>query len=373
LATKKTQLISLPKLSASLGLDLSIIFLVILAILTYNTPLLILPFILIGLPIYFGIKHWRNWLVLWLGLLVVTGSGFYGLSQLFGQKSGITIFSDPAIWAIYVTARPTANLINQNWWGFLSLKMCQNFWSSIGPNFLVSHGGSHPWHSLPDIGHIYWSSYILGWIGLITTFARAMRLSRTKFWLWCQTSQAWWLYLSLISLAPAVITVDAPHATRSLIFLVLTQVWAVIGLTWLWRKVVKFFPNLARLFLISIIAILASETTRYYHAYFSLYPVQQQVFQPGLPETIQKINLISLTDPVAVVGDGYSYINWAWYLKMPAAEFFRTVIKQQPDRIGFKYGQQIGRYHFISNSADRVASEKILVQWQELNWKIQIF
>ena len=71
--------------------------------------------------------------------------------------------------------------------------------------------------------------------------------------------------------------------------------------------------------------------------------------------------------------DGFQYILTAWYLKTPPEEFFSTIIKQLPDKIGFKYGQQLSNYHFIANSDDRDESETVLVEWIDNKWKTSQF
>ena len=74
---------------------------------------------------------------------------------------------------------------------------------------------------------------------------------------------------------------------------------------------------------------------------------------------------------IAVVdGGGYQYILTAWYLKMTPDQFYSTVVKQLPDRIGFRYGEQVGRYHFIVNLKDMSDDEHIAVMWEDNEWRV---
>jgi hypothetical protein len=93
---------------------------------------------------------------------------------------------------------------------------------------------------------------------------------------------------------------------------------------------------------------------------------------PGFDSMIQLIEkqnpqktAVAIVDP-----SGYQYILTAWYLKIPAEQYFATNIRQLPDKIGFRYGQQVTHYHFIAKSGDRVPSEKILLEWRINGWRL---
>ena len=61
------------------------------------------------------------------------------------------------------------------------------------------------------------------------------------------------------------------------------------------------------------------------------------------------------------------------YLKIPPQTFFDTTIKQLPDRIGFRYGEQLKNYHFIMNREDKSETEQVLLNWNGENWTIREF
>ena len=359
----------------SFWLDLGLVSTAGLLILTYNTPLLLLPFILVYLPFYWGLKSWRSWLGVWLTLAGVTLGGFYLLSQLFGQKSGITLFTDPSVWTFFVEGRETRTgllaTMQSNWYGYLLIEILTRFIASWSPLFLVIKGGMHPWHALPTASHLLWTHYLLGMIGFLMVGLGQLvaKFKFTKILSQLAEHNTWLVYLTLICLAPAVITTDAPHATRSLVFFVLLVIWAGHGLEFLFTRFKKTHYVICWL----VCIVLLIETLRYGSLYFRQYPQQQHVFQPGLRATIAELNQEHPSQPIAVVGDGYSYAVWAWYLQLSPERFFQTVVKQLPDRIGFRYGQQIDRYHFIMDAADRSPAEPVLVEWQKTGWQIKTF
>ncbi|PJC42931.1 MAG: hypothetical protein CO040_01820, partial [Candidatus Pacebacteria bacterium CG_4_9_14_0_2_um_filter_36_8] len=55
------------------------------------------------------------------------------------------------------------------------------------------------------------------------------------------------------------------------------------------------------------------------------------------------------------------YILLAWYLKVPANEYLDNNVRQLPDKIGFSYGERVGRFHFIANPNDKAADEEVLL------------
>ena len=79
-------------------------------------------------------------------------------------------------------------------------------------------------------------------------------------------------------------------------------------------------------------------------------------------------------EKVAIVdSSGYQYILTAWYLQTSPQQFFETIVKQLPDRIGFKYGEQLTHYHFIANASDRDETETVLVEWVDNQWQFHQF
>ena len=344
------------------------------AVFTYNTPLLLLPFIICLLPLQRGIFAWQKWIFPVLGLGIVGVIAARVLLPLSAQKSGITIFSDETTQQQAAECRQQLSGLSQKTLGhkyvFWARVMVNNTLKSVSPTFLVTAGGSHPWHQLPTWGHLSWSIYILGWVG-ITTSAGILVKQRQLFSQGKLSSEALALLLLGISLAPAIITVDAPHATRSLLFFFIWVWFSVKALNWLSH--LSIFKARQKWWWPMLYLIFLTEAVIYGQNYFGKYPLQQGAFQPGLDQIVMQLEQENPQVPIAVVdGGGYQYILVAWYLKLPPAVFFETVSKQLPDRIGFKYGEKIKNYHFIAKATDQQPAEKILIEWDNsvLEWRV---
>jgi 4-amino-4-deoxy-L-arabinose transferase-like glycosyltransferase len=355
----------------------SIFFL--LAVFTYNTPLLLLPF-LFPLVLYWrGWKKMKSWLPAVGGMAIVLILGGASLLSLSKQKSGITIFSDESIWKQSVDYHNQFSGVSQKILGnkvvFFGRIILQNYLNTFSPQFLVIKGGAHPWHELPGFGHFYWITYFLSMLGILIAIISILKILRKenrqekeKIEIKKNFSL---LYLLFISPLPAVVTVDAPHATRSLFFFVIFCFLAIMGVQKILEKISSIknvrvsSTFLKNLFLSAIIIVTLVESGRYFFIYFSSYPSESnKILKGGFQKFIQQQEAKYSTEKVAVIDDaGYQYILTAWYLKMPPQEFFATVQKHLPDRIGFRYGYKLGRYRFIVSPNDRVEDEKTYLEW----------
>jgi hypothetical protein len=359
--------------------------LMLVAVFTYNTPLLLLPFMVVTVPLIRGLKQLRAWILPVSGWVLVGVVAAQVLLPLSAQKSSITLFSDETTLTQAGVYRQQFTGLAQKTLGhrlaYLGLLTSKNFFASFTPSFLVTKGGSHPWHQLPVSGHMYWTVYVLsllggGWV-IIDLKRKKLRLiqhQRIVKWLESKFAAGWfnrnWLlvYMLIVSLIPASITVDAPHATRSLLAFFALSILSLILVEKSARKKMSLKPYLI------VATLVGLEATHYGWLYFHEYPQQQGAFQPGLAQVLQEVEMKYPGQAVAFVdGGGYDYILTAWYLKLSPSDFFTTVVKQQPDRIGFKYGEKVGKYHFIAKAADRKPEEPVLIEWnnQELKWVVK--
>jgi len=376
--------------------DLLAVSLLAVGSFTYNTPLLLMPFFALLISIMRGARNYRYWVVTSAALLIVFLAIWMILTPLTSQKSAITIFAHETIVTAYPIYRAQFNGIWSSLLGnqylYYGRLIVMNLLASFGGNFLVVNGGAHPWHSIPGWGNINWLIYVLllasvFWI-IYRVSSHLINLVRAHKSFFKSLARPWInsslgrmlivLYVVIIALAPATITADAPHTTRSLLFLALIPI--LISLTF-----ADILPSMAGIKKTSVrqleLSIFVGLTlvslicfSRYLFAYFTRYPsIQTIIFQSGFDEFIKQVDDQSQDQAVAIVDpSGYQYILLSWYLKISPEEFFSSVIRQAPDRIGFRYGEQVAQYHFISQRADR-NEEQLLVEWTGDAWQLSRF
>ncbi len=328
--------------------------------LTYNTPIFLIPILVVVLIISIGLGRLRLWLrptlvlfLAWLVAIVLT-------RQVLLNKTGITIFSDSSTILArndyYSSFSAFLRPILGNQYIFYAKKILLNLSPSFSYDFLVKSGGHHPWHQLPGWGHISPLSYLL-LLYLVYKVYRQQVKPLLPLGL-----------LAVLSLLPSTITIDTPHATRSLLFIYLLVVLTTTTIPIdqikksQWGKIL-----VGGLILLQILYF-----SSYLKSYFQLDDRQVGELKPGFAQVIKSLEP-EVSDPVAIVADGYQYILLAWYLKLPAQYYLDNNQRGLPSLYGLRYGERVGRFHFIANPADRSSQEKNLI-WFDLptkQWQIE--
>lgn len=356
----------------------------LLAILTYNTPWLLSPFLGVILWLWHANsthhqgKNWLGWHKGWrvMGILVVTFMiGWLLIGSASAQKTGISIFSDKDLLAAYPEYRlswPSGmQTILGNKYAYYAQLVLIRFGQSWLPNFLIIKGGQHPWHALPGWGHLTAPVFALGWMGVMMSVISMLSLIKTNRFK--SFKLGLFLMTLVIGLAPSVITVDAPHATRSLWFMLMWLVFSAMSIRFGWQQLYKSHHRLAAT-LISLFLLINILWPSYnYFLDYLYFPTAQRVaLQVGLVEVLTKIkNETTSADQIAWVdGSGYDYVVIAWYLKLPSAQFHQTVTRLEPDTIGFRHVSQITNIRFIDKKDYRLG-EKMLVYWKDGAWRTE--
>lgn len=342
----------------------SLALLLLLAVFTYNTPLLLLPGLCIFVILTKGAKKPKHWIGICALLVSLFLLGLVSLLSLSAQKSGITIFSDETTWMEFTKYRAQFSGIEQKILGnknvYYGKIIALNYIKSFSSWFLVTRGGSHPWHSISGFGHILGIEYLFGLFGLLTYAARILKnvLKKKKF----SSNQLALFFLIFYSLAPSVVTVDSPHATRSLFFFFLFIFLTVIGIQEIEKGIKK--KKYKKIFFIFCIVAIFLQAGQYFRSYFLDFPLHQpQSLHAGYKNAIKEIENSAPHEPIAVVDPGgFQYIVTAWYLKTPPNEYRNSIIMQLPDKIGFNYGEQLTHYHFIVNVDDRNENELFVLE-----------
>jgi len=320
------------------------------AVLTYNTPLLLIPVMLASIVVMPDMPRKQKWVV-GIGMILVGLFGFSLLQSVTVQKQSITIFSDPTIIDAQAKAYTASHTIFEKvwnhreiYWGRLATS---RFFQSWSPHFLTIRGGQNPWHSVPGGAHLYWSTYGLVLVGLMyLTISKRLSLGR-KVALWI---------LILGSLAPAIVTIDAPHATRSLFFFWIITVIAGIGWAQLPVKLRVWIP-----------VFLTLELGVFGWRYFNQFPQYRSTAWPiGLRQSLQQTKgmMITIDAHNADVVADQVYIYPLLYWQTPVSLFTTTALRAPLDAahmnrvIGFenfstsRYNQEVGNGRIIERHTD---------------------
>lgn len=318
-------------------------FFLLLSGLTYNSPLLLSPLIILVSLQGNITKSKRQWLKIIPLLLAIVLVVLISLPATM-QKTGISIFSDPTLKAVYPEyrlqfGRPLLRSILGNQWVFYAREILKNTYNSFSYDFLVLRGGQNPWHTLPGVGHLHF------WLPIIVAAGLGIIIRKTLNSL---SNQKNWLVLGLFfgSLVPAVITVDAPHATRSLFFFVMLTL--ISGTTianirashaskfiwWMWSLLFIVLLSLGgwqwgR----NLIGIWESPQVDS-HWYLGLENRLEDVPDDNFP--------VYILDP-----DGILYARVANFFSLSSEEVQATVVRSDPDTAGLQRVEKVGRYHFV--------------------------
>lgn len=329
--------------------------LLFISILTYNTPLILAPVILSWFLVclYPRLKKIKiKALSLIIESIIAIALSFVVLLPVIRAKQGITIFTDPTLNSQQREERvskeqtsPVIAKFTKNRYVFFSLIMAKNYIYSFSPTFLVLRGGSHPWHTLPGLGHFSKTAYILMMLGIIIA-PSWLKNAKTRF-----VFGIW-----LLALLPAIITVDAPHATRSLLFFALSPVVITAAIKWLASKYQRGIA-------ISIF-LLCVEGFQYFFQYQST-PANtyDQSWKFGLKEAIFSIEKNKEKHPIYFTDYTASpYIYVLLYARLLPGQFLSTITYYPTDNAGLTHVKSLNQYFFVSEKSQVIPPATLIYQ-----------
>jgi 4-amino-4-deoxy-L-arabinose transferase-like glycosyltransferase len=349
-----------------LSRDLLLIGLIASAtVLFYNSPLLYLPLLILLIP-----AKWRptkNEVMKGITLIVVWAFWLVILTGLTEQKSQITIFGNATVWENYALFREQLPewllpLVGNKYVFYAATTVANGlrFWQ---PSFLLSNLNGHPWHTLPGTGYLTLPVYLIGLV-LLPLVLYVLLAKRVKS---AMRSAYWRLTIILmIGLLPASITVNAPHATRSLL-----TFWAfacLIGVSLAW--LVKRFKSIY--WLGPILLIMSISMGSYFAHYLTTHAdYSRTTFRGALYDDVVLVEQANPGKQVVIIDErGFEYIRAAWYAKLTPSRFFETIEKQPPDTINFKYGSRVGNWRFVRSTKEVAEDEgMVIVKWDGSQWK----
>lgn len=305
--------------------------------LTYNSPLLLAMF----LSVAFLLLYKKSAMRAVVSLLFIITVAFTILLPVIKGKSTVTVFSDPGIrdGAVKLYTEAGDNSVQRvlaNPYIFTSFEIVKRYTVSFSPVYLIKIGGENPWHQAPGSGHLTWSILALAIIGMVISLHRRKKEDLLL------------LMLLVASPLPSAITVDAPHATRMLMFFLMIGVFAGQGLYVLWRK--------QRLLGLGLVVILLIETTLYLNHYRAvLTKPEQHYWNTGIEEALTKAEKMhgETGQQIVILGDiHYTYISALFFTSFNPNEFRKTVEYYGEDTIGLSQVKRFGYYWFVSGVLD---------------------
>ncbi len=316
------------------------------AVLTYNAPLLLIPVMITAIVIW-PRNTWKQKRLVVFGMGLVGIVGFLILYPVTSQKQAITIMSDPTIIDAQATAYFGSVSFFEKMWNYRQIYwlriMTMNVFDSFLPTFLTISGGQNPWHSAPNTAHLYWMTYVLAVGGLSWIM-----------WLKKRQLRQFLAYAAILvgSLLPAMITVDAPHATRSLFFLWLLSVAAALSLSHLPKKIVP-----------ALLICFCVEFSVYGYRYFHQFPTYRSGAWPiGLRESL----LQARGKYVAIEAYGQDlvaeqvYIYPLWYWRVNPITYNQTRIASGPDIVHMN--RIIGFENFTTNRYNQEVPNEVIIE-----------
>ncbi|MFC1627012.1 ArnT family glycosyltransferase [Patescibacteria group bacterium] len=318
----------------------------LLSFLTYSSSLIFIPLLLVVL-FFLHKKELVKFpklasLVIFALLSLLIFKSIWSVSS---QKSNITVFSNPTIINQYNQTRTKVfdqnPLLAKTWWNkqvFMTRLVANNYLKTFSPKFLLTVGGNHPWHRMPQVGNFYFLEIILAIFGL--------------WWLVKQPDKKLkvillsWLILAPL---PSAITIDAPHSTRSLHLLPIILILAALGFSYLYKTL-----KLKKPFILLISVIFFIEIAHFGFQYTKIYPQYfPESISLGLKESLRFIKTQNINNNIYLYGiHSSNYLYPLVYLKLDPADFQKTAIWTQPDLSNLTNVYQFSSFTVVDDYQD---------------------
>lgn len=210
-----------------------------------------------------------------------------------------------------------------------------HFLDNLEPRFLFIKGDGNPKFSIQDTGQLLLVTAPFVFIGWLTLFARLPKAAGLLlFWL-------------LISIAPAAVARETPHALRVENGL---PVWIIITAYGCLQFMGVFFGKKLRLFVGVILTLIVLGNFGYFwHTYTVHYPKEYSgEWQYGYREAIQYSESVKENYDVIVLSEsiGRPYMYTLFYGKYDLS-FFQTTKNASFDKEGFYNVYRFGKYRFV--------------------------
>lgn len=332
-------------------LILSVISLII-SMYTFNTARIVSPFLFLALviknsKILFESKKESIISIIVGVILLVPLALFLVTPQAKLRFQEVNIFSD-----VNVIERVNQEIKNDNnvFWSKIihnrrfafSIEYLRHYFDNLSPSFLFIKGDGNPKFSIQDVGQMY--------IWEVPFFTAGIFLLIRK-----RNKNSWFIfYWLLLSIIPAAIARETPHALRIESSLPTFQIISALGLCNFIFFINSNFKkyNLSKIIFVTLFLIIAFNFLYFINNYFYHYPrIYSGEWQYGYKDAISYINNVEKKyDNIYFTNVlGRPYIYMLFYGKYSPVQF-REEAKIRREAFGFVHIDGFGKYHFVDNT-----------------------
>ncbi len=332
-------------------------WLMVLMQFTYSSSFIFLPGILILMAVILyksapaKLACPKTLLPIFLSLVILISGSMIAFKSVYlvsSAKQAITIFGDPQVLDNFNQLRGKWNqeniIVARLWFNkpfYLIRLFFINYLKHFSPEFLFFNQVTHPWHAIKGQGVFYFIDGVWFLLG-ITWFLKKI-LKKFNF---IAIFLASWLLLSPLA---SSITIDSPHATRSLylipVFLIFVSYGLSIFINWFNSKVFSLELTVIQLLISLYLILLTNLIYQYLYVYPKFY---DRSFYIGVKSVIHDVIFLNDQLPVYFTNASASpYLYLLFYAKINPAMVQETGIWSEPNLVGLSNLERIGKYHFI--------------------------
>lgn len=224
--------------------------------------------------------------------------------------------------------------------------LVENGWRNISPNFLFFMNGIYNNLTVSRLLPVEVLFFYTGLFSLLVIFRKDI------------LRPAYFYYLLFISIIPAALTVDNPHALRASCLIVLLPLVTASGILFIYQKIKK--EMLQTLFLLSVVILIVGNAGFFIYKYTRSYDLRNAGHQNELVQLCQKLDVHKNKYSSIYMEDTFNqpYIYILNYCHISPVEFIKY--KKVFNPLDNEYMLQMDKYYFMSRADiyEKVKSDK---------------
>jgi len=325
----------------------------------YSSTFVFLPlfaavsFILLVLLIKPKIQSWFYVSLSLVLLLIGSTIAVKNVADVSKAKQSITVFSDPTTIDTFNHQRgywqAKSLFVAKIWFNkytYFGRIIASNYLRNFSPGFLFFNHVSHPWHTVPRQGFFYALDgifFILGFIVLATAYKKVSIKNRGLLLIFVS-----WL---LLSPAASAITVDAPHATRSLYLIPIFVLFSSSGILLL----VDIVKQKRRMVAAFILCLYVVSFVRFAYLYLIVFPLHYDMsLFPRIEKVVSYLEAKDDTKTICFTEVSSSpYLYVLFYGKVNPELIQEEAQWKAPDTVGLTNIEKFGKYRFTEGNCSR--------------------